>query len=223
MSIEATVERIRACGVIVVVRAIHEDTLARTVEAILEGGVDCVEIAMSVRGALRDISVLKQQWGDRIVIGAADVLNAEMAILASSADADFCSGVAANAEMIRACNQHDIVGIPGALTPTEVHSAWHAGAGLVKLFPADLVGPRYLETVRRPLSRVELIPSGGITPQNVGEFIAAGAFAVGAGRAVVDPALVAAGNFAQVTRNAAALREAVTAAREQCARGGASC
>lgn len=213
MAIEETLERIKACGVVAVIRGIRSDTLERTIAAIVEGGVDCIEIAMSVRGALRDITVRQTQWGNGVLIGAGEVLNAEMATLASAAQADFCSGIAAHPEMIRTCNERDVLAIAGALTPTEIQSAWHAGASLVKVFPASVFGPPYLETVRRVLSRVELMPSGGITPENAGEYIRVGAVAVCAGQAIADPAAIEAEDFEAISRNAAAMVEAVRAAR----------
>jgi len=213
MGIESTLERIRTCGVVAVIRGVHAQVLDSVVEAVLAGGVDCVEVAMSVRGALRDISVLKERWGDRVVIGAGEVLNAEMAVLAHGARADFCAGVGANEEMIRVCNQRDILAVPGALTPTEIQAAWHAGASLIKLFPAELVGPSYLEAVHRPLPRADLMPSGGINPHNAAHYVRAGAVAVGAGVSVVAPALVDAGDFGAITRNAAAMLKAIADAR----------
>jgi 2-dehydro-3-deoxyphosphogluconate aldolase / (4S)-4-hydroxy-2-oxoglutarate aldolase len=213
MPIEETLERIKACGVVAVVRGIHSETLARTIQAVLEGGVDCVEISMSVRGALRDITVEKSHWGDRAVIGAGEVLNGEMATLAAVAQADFCSGVGAQPEMIRTCSERDILALPGALTPTEIQVAWHAGAPVVKVFPACILGPAYLETVGNALSRVELLPSGGITVETAPEFIRAGGVAVGSGRCIVDADAANAGDFGTITSNAAAMVAAVRSAR----------
>ena len=217
MHIEDVLARIKACGVVAIVRHVEAEALTQAVEALAAGGVDCMEVAMSVRGALREITLLNEKWGDRLIIGAAEVLNAEMVTLAGAARADFCSGISANPEMIRTCNERDMLAIPGALTPTEVQNAWHGGAGIVRVFPADVVGPAYFEAVSRVLSRVELMPAGGITPENAGQFVRAGAVAVAAGRAIFDPAAVAAGNFESVAENAARMAQAVQAAREAAA------
>lgn len=211
MHIEDVLARIRESGVVAIIRNVEAGALGEAVEALVAGGVDCMEVAMSVRGALREIALQKEKWGDRIMMGAAEVLNGEMVTLAGAAGADFCSGVSANPEMIRTCNERDLLAIPGALTPTEVHNAWHGGAGLVRVFPANLVGPGYFEAVSRVLSRVELMPAGGITAQTAGQFVRAGAVAVAAGRAIFDPA---AGSFEVVAQNAARMARAVQTARE---------
>ncbi len=213
MQMETTLERIQTCGVVAVIRAISADTLARTVEAIVQGGVDCVEVAMSVHGALRDITLLQQEWQDDAIIGAGEVLNGEMVALANAAQADFCSGIGANADMVRTAIERDVLPIPGALTPTEIQLAWHAGASLVKLFPAEMLDAEYVATIRRVLYRVDVMPSGGISAQNAAEFVKAGAHSVGAGRSIVDPAAVEAQDFKAITESAARIREAVQAAR----------
>ncbi|NSW54933.1 MAG: bifunctional 4-hydroxy-2-oxoglutarate aldolase/2-dehydro-3-deoxy-phosphogluconate aldolase [Armatimonadetes bacterium] len=214
MQMEDTLKRIHTCGVVAVVRGIGAEALTRTLDALFAAGVDCVEIAMSVHGALKDISRLKEHWADQMIIGAGEVLNGEMATLADAAQADFCSGIGASPNMVRASIEHDLLPIPGALTPTEIQVAWHAGASIVKLFPAEMLNAEYVSTVRRVLPRVEVMPSGGISADNAAAFVRAGAFAVGAGRNVVDPALVEAGHFDEVTRRAREIRQAVLAARE---------
>jgi 2-dehydro-3-deoxyphosphogluconate aldolase / (4S)-4-hydroxy-2-oxoglutarate aldolase len=213
MYIESTLARLRERGVCAVVRGINLDHLPATLEAIVAGGIDCIEVTMSVRGALRELSALKQRWGDEVLIGAGEVLNADMVMLAAKAGADFCSGVGASPGMIEACHQRDLLAIPGGLTPTELLAAWHAGAALVNLFPADALGLTYFETVHRALPRIELMPSGGINVENAGDFVRAGAVAVGVGLSIVDPGAVAGGNLETVTQNAAALVEAVGRAR----------
>ncbi len=214
MRIEETLERVKSCGAVVVVRGVPADALERTIGAIAEGGLDCIELSMSVRGALRDITVLKSQWCDRVMIGAGEVLNGEMATLAHAAQADFCSGVSVHPEMVRNCNERDLLPIPGALTPTEIQHAWHSGASLIKLFPAELLGPGYVAAICHALPRVELMPSGGVGPHNAADLIRAGAVAVCAGRSVVDPAAVERGDLETITRNAQALFDAVKRARQ---------
>ncbi len=213
MHIEESFERIRACGVMAVIRGIREDDLRRTIEAVLAGGVCCVEIAMSVRGALKDIARLAQEFGADAVIGAGEVLNAEMAQVAMVAGSHFCTGIGANVHMIRACHRRDTLAIPGALTPTEIQAAWHEGASLIKVFPGNMVGPEYLETVRGPLPRVELMVSGGVTPETAPAFIRSGAVAIGAGRGIIDAAAIAEGKFDQITHSARRMFEAVQSAR----------
>lgn len=213
MRIEESVARIQEAGLVVVVRGVGPEALEPTAGALEEGGVVCLEIAVSVRGALRQIAGLKAALGDHVLVGAGEVLNSEMALLAASSRADFCSGPAVNSEMIAFCNQRDLLGIPGALTPTEIQRAWHCGAPLIKLFPADVFGPSYLATVHRPFPGVALMPSGNITPDNAAAFLQRGAVAVCAGSSVVDPAAISSGDYATVARRAAALVAAVQAAR----------
>ena len=213
MKIEDTAARIRERGLVAVVRGVAPDALEPTVKALLAGGISCFEITMSVRGALREISLLKSELREAALVGAGEVLNSEMAMLAMSALADFCSGPTVNEEMIRFCNGRDFLAIPGALTPTEIQHAWHVGAPIIKLFPADAFGPDYIRTIHRPFPGVAFMPSGGITPQNAATFLREGAVALGAGTSVVDHHAIAAGDFGAISQKAAAMVAAVSAAR----------
>jgi 2-dehydro-3-deoxyphosphogluconate aldolase / (4S)-4-hydroxy-2-oxoglutarate aldolase len=214
MRIEDTVARIRECGLVAVVRGVGPSALEKTLTALMEGGVECFEITMSVRGALREITLLKVELREKVLIGAGEVLNSEMAMLASAAQADFCTGPTVSEEMIKFANGRDFLAIPGALTPTEIQHAWHVGSPIIKLFPANVFGPDYITTIHRPFPGVAFMPSGGITPENAPEFLKAGAVAVAAGTSIVDLAAVAAGDFETVTRNAARMVAAVRAARQ---------
>jgi 2-dehydro-3-deoxyphosphogluconate aldolase / (4S)-4-hydroxy-2-oxoglutarate aldolase len=214
MRIEDTLERIRGAGLVAVVRGVAPECLLPTVTALVEGGVECVDIALSVRGALREISVLKTEFGDRALVGAGEVLNHEMVTLAMSAMADFCSGPTVNEPMIKTAARRDFLAIPGALTPSEIQQAWHMGAPLIKLFPADVFGPEYIRTIHQPFPGIALMPSGGVTAENAGDFLRGGAVAVGAGTALVDVASVAAGDYSAVTASAVRMVEAVKVGRE---------
>jgi len=213
MKMEDTLDRICACGLVAVIRGIEPEALGPTVKAILHGGVDCIEIAMSVRGALKQMTLLKEKWGEEVILGAGEVLNGEMVTLATTAQADFCSGIGANLEMIRTSIERDALPIPGALTPTEIQSAWHAGASMVKLFPVQVLSADYIRIMRRTLYRVDLLPSGGVTPQNAAEFVRAGAHCVAAGQAIVDVSAAAKGEFDTISRNAEVMRQVVHSAR----------
>ena len=118
-----------------------------------------------------------------------------------------------NLDVITLCHRYDVAIMPGCFTPTEILTAWQAGADLIKVFPATALGPAYFKDVRAPLPQVRLMPTGGVTMENAGEWIKAGAVAIGVGSALVDTKAIAAGNFAQITKNAKSLIESVRAAR----------
>src|SRR3954463_10119898 len=145
MSRNATLQRILDGGIIAVVRSESPDQLVRVVRALAEGGVTAAEITFTVPDALEVIRQVHRELGDSVVLGAGTVLDPETARAALLAGAEFIVGPTVNLDVIRLCRRYDTVIIPGALTPTEVLSAWESGADVVKIFPADLGGPSYLK------------------------------------------------------------------------------
>jgi 2-dehydro-3-deoxyphosphogluconate aldolase/(4S)-4-hydroxy-2-oxoglutarate aldolase len=211
--------RIRATGIIPVVRAPSADDAIAAVEAMFAGGIDIVELTMTVPSAVSVIEqVVARHAGTgtgTIIVGAGTVLDAETARACILAGAAFIVSPIVDAPTIRVCRTYSIPVVPGALTPTEVVRAWRAGADLVKVFPCGAVGgASYIKALRAPLPQIELVPTGGVTVANVGDYIAAGACAVGAGADLVDIARLRRGDHAGVTDNARRYVAAVQQARK---------
>jgi len=207
--------RILATGIIPVVRAPSADDALAAVEAMRAGGLDIVELTMTVPAAVTVIEQVVARYGDDIVVGAGTVLDAETARACILAGARFIVSPIVDAATIRACRTYSIPVVPGALTPTEVVAAWRAGADMVKVFPCSAVGgASYIKALRAPLPQIELVPTGGVTVATVGDFIAAGACAVGAGADLVDIARLRRGDHAGVTENARKYVAAVQQARK---------
>ena len=204
---ERTLARIRALGVVPIIRAAGADEARRVIEAIREGGLDVVEITMTVPGALRIIEEVAAK-ADGVTLGAGTVLDPETARACLFAGASFIVSPALHLPTVELCRRQGAVVMPGALTPTEVVAAWQAGADLVKIFPVSAVGgPAYLKALAGPLPQIELVPTGGVDLKNAGDFIRAGAAAVGVGADLTR------GKRAEITEKTRRLLEAVSEAR----------
>jgi len=209
-----TCRRIEEVGVVPVIRTSSAEVAIRVAEAVLAGGISTLEITMTVPDALGVIRALAARLGGRALIGAGTVLDAETAVRCVDAGAAFVVSPGFDPATVAAAHARGAAALPGALTPTEVIAAWRAGADMVKIFPVSAVGgPAYLRALRAPLPVVKLQPTGGITIATAGEYIAAGAAAVGVGGELVDPAALARGDDAGLTARARQLLEAVRAAR----------
>jgi 2-dehydro-3-deoxyphosphogluconate aldolase/(4S)-4-hydroxy-2-oxoglutarate aldolase len=207
------VARIRAVGIIPVIRAPSAELAIAAVDAIRAGGIDVVELTMTVPNALSVIEQVVARHSD-VLIGAGTVLDAETARACMLAGARFIVAPIVDRPTIRACRTYGVPIAPGALTPTEVVAAWRAGADMVKVFPCSAVGgASYIKALRAPLPQIELVPTGGVTAATAGDYIAAGACAVGAGADLVDLARLARGDHAGVTDNARRYVTAVQQAR----------
>ncbi len=210
----APIERIRTIGIIPVVRASSEDEAIAVADAIRAGGIPILEITLTVPGAVEVIRELARRIGDEALIGAGSVLDAEAARSCIDAGARFVVSPALDVPTIQICRSRGVAVIPGALTPTEIVTAWKAGADAVKIFPANAVGgATYLKSVKAPLPQIELVPTGGVSLKTVPELIAAGALAVGVGADLVDVDAIRRGEAAAVTEKARAYLAAVAAAR----------
>lgn len=208
-------ERFEGSGVVAIVRL---DDYAAAVEmagAIAEGGVEAIEFTYTNPRAGEAIAQVKRQLAGRVLVGAGTVLDPETARAAMLQGADFIVTPTLNVETIRICRRYRVPTIIGAFTPTEILTAWEAGADYVKVFPASAVGPRYLKDVRGPLPQVRLIPTGGVDLNNAGDFIRAGASAIAVGSNLVDGKLVAACDWATLRERATQFVEAVQGARGQ--------
>jgi 2-dehydro-3-deoxyphosphogluconate aldolase/(4S)-4-hydroxy-2-oxoglutarate aldolase len=208
------IEQIRAIGIIPVVRAQSAGEALTAVDAICAGGIPVLEITMTVPGAVTIINELTKRLGDDALIGAGTVLDAETARQCIVAGARFIVSPSLDVLTIEACRTLGVPVFPGAMTPTEVVTAWKAGADAVKVFPANAVGgAAYLKSLKAPLPQIELIPTGGVSLKNIAEYIAAGALAVGVGADLVDLAAVRNGDNASITAKAREYVAAVNAAR----------
>ncbi len=185
-------------GIVAVVRSESSDSLVKVVEALAEGGVTAAEITFTVPDAVDVIRQVRHAVGDSIVLGAGTVLDPETARAALLAGAEYIVSPIVNFEVIRLCRRYDKVVMPGAFTPTEVVSAWEAGADVVKIFPADVGGAAYLRALRGPLPQIRLMPTGGVDLNTAEEFLKAGACCLGVGGALVEAKTIAAGDFARI-------------------------
>lgn len=208
------VERIRQVGLVPVVRAGSIDEGFAAVDAIRAGGIPILEITLTVPGAIQIIAELCRRTGDDCLVGAGTVLDADTADRCIDAGAKFIVSPALDIETIERCRKRSVPIFPGALTPSEIVTAWKAGADAVKVFPAGAVGgPTYLRSVKAPLPQIELMPTGGVSLKNAGEFIAAGALALGVGADLVDVAALRRGEASLITEKARQYVAAVAAAR----------
>ncbi|HEY2847794.1 MAG TPA: bifunctional 4-hydroxy-2-oxoglutarate aldolase/2-dehydro-3-deoxy-phosphogluconate aldolase [Pyrinomonadaceae bacterium] len=210
----ATLERIGSIGVVPVVRASSADEAMQAIDAIREGGVNVLEITMTVPGAVGVIAEISKRYGDDVVVGAGTVLDPETALRCIDAGAVFVVSPALNLDTIAACINAGIPVMPGALSPTEVVTAWNAGADMVKIFPAGAVGgPSYLKNLKGPLPHIKMIPTGGVSLATAADFIKAGAAALGVGTDLVDIKAIREGRPEVVTERARQFVEIVKETR----------
>ena len=207
-------QRIHEVGVVPVVRAASPEEAIQVIEAIKSGGLAILEITMTVPNAVKVIEEVASRYGDEVLVGAGTVLDPETARDCILAGARFVVSPSLNTRTIEFCQQSSIAVFPGALTPTEVVTAWQAGADAVKVFPCGAVGgAKYLASLKAPLPQIEMIPTGGVSLSTAAGFIAAGAFALGVGADLVDLAAIRSGEPEKVAQAAGAYVAAVQDAR----------
>jgi 2-dehydro-3-deoxyphosphogluconate aldolase/(4S)-4-hydroxy-2-oxoglutarate aldolase len=187
-----------ACGVIAVVRSPDSHLLVDVARALTDGGVTVMEITLTVPNAMEVIRQVRQHLGERILLGAGTVLDTESARAAIMAGAEFVVAPTLNLDVICLCHRYDKAVLPGAFTPTEILTAWEAGADVVKVFPAEVVGPAFFKALRGPLPQIRVMPTGGVDLTTAAEFLKAGACCLGIGSQLVDPKAVATGNFNRI-------------------------
>ncbi|MBA2469182.1 MAG: bifunctional 4-hydroxy-2-oxoglutarate aldolase/2-dehydro-3-deoxy-phosphogluconate aldolase [Chloroflexia bacterium] len=209
----SAVERVEACGVVAIVRLKDYSAAVDLVKALFDGGIDVVEFTYTNPQAGAAIEEVKAALGDQVLAGAGTVLDPETCRAAILQGADFIVTPTVNVETVRLSRRYAIPTVIGAFTPTEILTAWEAGATFVKVFPARAVGPAYLKDVSGPLPQVRLIPTGGVSVENAGDFIRAGARAVALGGNLVDEQTVADRDWTTITSRSRAAVAAVNAAR----------
>lgn len=198
MSKESQLRQVLDCGIVAVVRAPDGQQLVEVARALVDGGVTVVEITMTVPNALDVVRQVRQAMGDKLLLGAGTILDAETARAALLAGAEYLVAPTVNLDVIRLCQRYDKLVMPGAFTPTEILSAWEAGADIVKVFPADVVGPAFFKAVRGPLPQVRLMPTGGVDLNTAADFLKAGACCLGVGGQLVEPQAVKDRNFDRI-------------------------
>jgi 2-dehydro-3-deoxyphosphogluconate aldolase/(4S)-4-hydroxy-2-oxoglutarate aldolase len=201
-------------GLIPVIRVASAAEAIDVADAIKEGGVTLIEITMSVPGAIDAIKELTKKYKDEIIMGAGTILDPETGRAALLAGAQFLVAPTLNLDLIQLAHRYSAVIVPGAATPTEILTAWNAGADMVKVFPAgQLGGPEYIRALRGPLPQILYVPTGGVNLQNAGAFIKAGATALGVGGELVDKKAVKEKRFNIITENTRAFIKAIKEAR----------
>jgi 2-dehydro-3-deoxyphosphogluconate aldolase/(4S)-4-hydroxy-2-oxoglutarate aldolase len=194
--------RIQRTGIIPVLRASSTEQALAIVEAISAGGIDVIEVTMTVPGAIDIIRELRRTRAD-LLIGAGTVLNPETAHICMQEGSQFIVTPVTNIPTIELCQKHSIAVFPGALTPTEVLAAWQAGGDAIKVFPASAMGGApYLRSLKAPLPQIELIPTGGVSTATATDFLRAGAFALGVGADLCDGSAIAEGKPERITQAA---------------------
>ena len=204
-----TLSRILDCGIVAVVRSEKPDQLIQVVQALAAGGVTAAEITFTVPDADLVIREVRKALGDKIVLGAGTVLDTETARTAILAGAEYLVTPCLNLDVIKMCKRYGKVIMPGSFTPTECLTAWEAGADVVKVFPADIVGPGFFKAMKGPLPQLRLMPTGGVDLTTAESFLSAGACCLGVGSSLVEPKAVAAGDFARLESLAAQYVEIV--------------
>ena len=209
-------ERLLDSGVVAVIRGADADTVVDIARAVHAGGVTAVEVTADTPGVMDLIAEVTAALAEEdVIVGAGTILDGETARSAILAGAEFVVSPSVSTDAIEVCNRYGVPVAPGAATPTEAVTAYEAGADIVKVFPASSLGVGYVKSLTGPLGHIPLLPTGGVDAENAGDFIDAGAAAVGVGSALVDDELVATEDFAEITTRAEALVEVVTNARKR--------
>ena len=194
----SALQRVLDQTIVAVIRAENGDLLLDVAESLLAGGVEVMEVTFTVPRAVQVLEKVADKLGNRILLGAGTVLDAETCRIALLAGAEFIVSPSLHADVIETCKRYSKVVMPGAMTPTEVITAWQAGADIVKVFPSEITGPRYLKALHGPFPHVRLMPTGGVNLETAAEFLRNGACALGVGSSLVDPKLVAAEDLKKI-------------------------
>ena len=212
MKKDAVLSKLHSEKVVGIIRADSADGLLDCAKALAAGGLTSIELTMTTPGAIKVMEQVTAALPD-FIFGLGTVLDTETARAGILAGAKFIVTPALRPEVITLCRRYSVPVFAGALTPTEIINAWEAGADAVKVFPAEFFGPAYIKSVKAPLPHVELVPTGGVTPETVGDFLKAGAWATGAGSALVDAKALKAKDWNTITARAQAFVRAVAAVR----------
>lgn len=213
MSRHADLKRTLDLGIVAIIRAPSGEQLVEVSQALLDGGIDVIEVTFTVPGVLDIISQVRDAIGDRILLGAGTVLDAASARAAMLAGAEFIVTPAVRPDVIEVCQRYDKLVMCGAFTPTEILHAWELGSDIVKVFPADVSGPSYLKAIHGPFPQIKLLPTGGVNLDTLPSFVKAGACAVGLGSALVEKEALQNGDMDRIRTLAAAYVDKMKSAR----------
>ncbi len=209
MTREEMMQKVLDCGIVAVVRAKDGSQLVEVCRALADGGITVAEITFTVPDALGVLKAVKSELGHRILLGAGTVLDSETARAAILAGAEYLVSPTLNLEVIALARRYGKLSMPGAFTPTEILTAYEAGADIVKIFPAEVVGPAYFKAIRGPLPQVRMMPTGGVDLITAARFLDAGACCLGMGSQLIDPKALAAGDMNTIRETAAKYRAVV--------------
>lgn len=208
------IKRLTDCGVVAVVRAESEDQAKKIAAACIEAGIVGIEITFTVPGALKIIESLSKEYSEgQIIIGAGTVLDKETARAAILAGAKYVVSPCLDVDTVKLCNTYDIACMPGAMTVKEAVEGMRAGADIIKIFPGELFGPQIIKAFKGPLPQLKMMPTGGVTVENINEWIKAGAVAVGAGSSLTAGAKK--GDYASIVTIGKQMVEEVKKARSK--------
>jgi 2-dehydro-3-deoxyphosphogluconate aldolase/(4S)-4-hydroxy-2-oxoglutarate aldolase len=210
---DSVVQTIQQLGVIAVIRMKDAAKLRAVVDALAEGGVRAIEVTMTVPGAVSLIRALAGSLPPEILLGAGTVTDVQTTRAVIDAGARFVVGPVFRPEVIAACHERNVPAAPGCFSPTEILDAHERGADIVKVFPATALGPQFIKDIRAPLPELRLMPTGGVSLDNAGDWIRAGAIAVGAGSALLDARAIEEGRLDVITSNARRIVASVASAR----------
>jgi 2-dehydro-3-deoxyphosphogluconate aldolase / (4S)-4-hydroxy-2-oxoglutarate aldolase len=214
MKKEEILEQLIKLGAVAVIRMSDSEKLKKVSEAIHKGGVSAIEVTMTTPNALGVIENLSKTMGDDIIVGVGSVLDPQTARDAINAGARFVVSPIFKPEIVNTVKKMNIPVMPGAFTPTEIQAAYENGADIVKVFPADVVGMAFFKAIKAPMPHLKLMPTGGVTLTNAGEWLRAGACAVGVGTALLDKKAIDDNNFNKLTENAEILVRSIAEARK---------
>ncbi len=213
MSRHEDLKRTLDLGIVAIIRAPSGEQLVEVSQALLDGGIDVIEVTFTVPGVLDIISQVRDAIGDRILLGAGTVLDAATARAAMLAGAEFIVTPAVRPDVIEVCQRYDKLVMCGAFTPTEILHAWELGSDIVKVFPADVGGANYLKAIHGPFPQIKLLPTGGVNLDTLPSFVKAGACAVGLGSALVEKEALQNGDMDRIRTLAAAYVDKMKSAR----------
>jgi 2-dehydro-3-deoxyphosphogluconate aldolase/(4S)-4-hydroxy-2-oxoglutarate aldolase len=214
MAEKNVIEQILEGGVVAIMRAKSSDQLLVAAEAVLAGGINAIEVTMTTPGALEVVMKAAEKLGDEVLFGVGSVLDSVTARAAILAGADYVVCPTLNIGTIEVCKRYSVPVLPGAYTPTEILTAWEAGASLVKVFPASVGGPDYIKAVKGPLPQIRLAAVGGITIENTADFFRAGVELIGVGGELVNQKLLDARDFGEITKRARLFHDETVKGRE---------
>ena len=218
MQHQQILDGIKSVGIVPVVRTSSAETAIKSIQAVYRGGIRAAEITMTVPGAIKALEKLADEFGDTIVLGAGTVLDPETCRACMLAGAQFFVTPALKLSVIEMVRRYSKVIVPGALTPTEVLTAWEAGADAIKIFPANAMGgAKYIKSLKAPFPQIEMIPTGGVNLETTPEFLRAGASAVAAGAELIDERTIQSGKYEILEERARQFVEAIRKCRAEMA------